>query len=237
MPFCEHSIALFIVSGFEAYPWALSLCGPVAGPSFTQDLLHFHGCNSFRQKQLWVRCVTGHGNPIPHLMSRLPAGVSLYNFPLPTIRNFIKSPFLWVLEASHLQGLWCILGGGGPLNLLFPKVACLYSFYWPSWLQFFSLNQQQIRFSFIPHCPPLHPHYIPNPSHLWLLSSLSHVGLSHPHLGTSRCWAFWNLWTVSWEFCVGFFHFLSFPFFFFWLISTYWWVHTMHVLLALSYLT
>jgi hypothetical protein len=38
------------------------------------------------------------------------------------------------------------------------------------------------------------------PPHLWLFSSLSQVGLRRPHLGTSACWAFWVLSTVSWVF-------------------------------------
>ena len=42
-----------------------------------------------------------------------------------------------------LPGLWCILKFSP--NLLFPKVACLHSFSWPSGLQFFSLIQYQIR--------------------------------------------------------------------------------------------
>jgi hypothetical protein len=44
--------------------------------------------------------------------------------------------------------------------------------------------------------PPLCPLSLPGPSlppHLWLLSSLSQVGLRHPHLGTSACWPFWVL--------------------------------------------
>ena len=48
------------------------------------------------------------------------------------------------------------------------------------------------------------PLSLPGPSlppHLWLLSSPSQVGLRHPHLGTSACWPFWVLWTVSWVFC------------------------------------
>jgi hypothetical protein len=38
-------------------------------------------------------------------------------------------------------------------------------------------------------------------------------------LGTSACWAFWILWTVSWVFCMNFF--FSYSFFLFWLMSTY----------------
>ena len=39
------------------------------------------------------------------------------------------------------------------------------------------------------------------PPHLWLLSSLSKVGLRHLHLGISAWWPFWVLRTVSWVFC------------------------------------
>jgi hypothetical protein len=39
-------------------------------------------------------------------------------------------------KVSHLPGLWCILGDS--LNLLFPEVASLHSFCWPSGLQSFS---------------------------------------------------------------------------------------------------
>ena len=51
---------------------------------------------------------------------------------------------LWVPRVSHLPDLWCILEG--PLNLLFPEIACFHSFCWPSGFQFFSLTQYQIRF-------------------------------------------------------------------------------------------
>jgi hypothetical protein len=75
---------------------------------------------------------------------------------------------------------------------------------------------------------------------LWLLSSLSQVGLRHPHLGTSACWPFWVLWTVSWVFLCLFVFVCLFAFVFVFstilsLVSTY---HAcMHVLLGLSYLT
>ena len=48
-----------IVSGLGTCPCAGSHFGPVAGPSFPQAPLHFHPCNSFRHKQLWVRGVIG----------------------------------------------------------------------------------------------------------------------------------------------------------------------------------
>jgi len=41
--------------------------GPVTGPSFPQAPLHFHPCNSFRWKQLWVRGVTVEWQPHPSL--------------------------------------------------------------------------------------------------------------------------------------------------------------------------
>jgi hypothetical protein len=56
--FCECFISSVIVSGHVTCPWTGSPFGPVAGPSFPQDPLHFHPCNSFRQEQLWVRVVT-----------------------------------------------------------------------------------------------------------------------------------------------------------------------------------
>jgi hypothetical protein len=47
-----------IVSGLGTSSWAGSHFGHVAGPSFPQDPLHFHPCNSFTQEQLLVRDVT-----------------------------------------------------------------------------------------------------------------------------------------------------------------------------------
>jgi hypothetical protein len=61
---------------------------------------------------------------------------------------------------------------------------------------------------------PLHLLSLSNPSlplHLWFLSSLSPVWLRCSHLGTSTCWTFWALWTVSWVLCT----------IFVWLLSTY----------------
>jgi hypothetical protein len=55
---CWVSIASGIVSGLGNSFWARSYFGPVAGPSFPQDPLHFHPCNSFRLEQLWVRVIT-----------------------------------------------------------------------------------------------------------------------------------------------------------------------------------
>jgi hypothetical protein len=43
---------------------------------------------------------------------------------------------------------------------------------------------------------------------LWLLSSLSQVGLRHPHLATSACCPFWILWTLSCVFSMGLFYFI-----------------------------
>ena len=67
IPFCEHSIASIIVSGFGTSPSAGSNYGPVAGPSFPQAHLHLHPCNSFRQEELWVREVTVGWQPHPSL--------------------------------------------------------------------------------------------------------------------------------------------------------------------------
>jgi hypothetical protein len=54
--------------------------GPVSGSSFPQVPLHFHPCNSFRQKQLWVRNVTVGWQPHSLLDVLFPAGGGLYNF-------------------------------------------------------------------------------------------------------------------------------------------------------------
>jgi hypothetical protein len=50
-----------------------------------------------------------------------------------------------------------------------------------------------------PPTPPVHfPSQVP-PSLLTCDCFLvSQLGLRHPHLGTSACWPFWVLWTVSW---------------------------------------
>jgi hypothetical protein len=153
------------------------------------------------------------GNPIPHLMSCFSAGGRLYKFPLPTVGHFIKGPSLWVMGVSHLPGLWYILGGSP--NLLFPEVACSHSFWWPSVLfPHPILDLVPLPTTALPPCPLSlqSPSFLP---HLWLLSSLSQVGLKRPHLGTSACWVFWILWTMSCVFCVFYFYL------FFWLISTY----------------
>jgi hypothetical protein len=55
----------------------------------------------------------------------------------------------------------------------------------------------------LPATSPSCPLSLPGPSllpHLWLLSSLSQMGLRHPYLGTSACWTFWVLWSLSWLF-------------------------------------
>ena len=51
------------MAGLGVSPWARSHFEPVAGPSFSQAPLHFHPCNSFRQKHLWVRVLTGGWQP------------------------------------------------------------------------------------------------------------------------------------------------------------------------------
>jgi hypothetical protein len=55
------------VAGLGISPWARSHFGPVAEPSFPQDSLHGHPCNSFRQKQLWARGMTVGWQPHPSL--------------------------------------------------------------------------------------------------------------------------------------------------------------------------
>ena len=103
-------------------------------------------------------------------MSCLPVGGGLYNFLLPSVWHFIKSPSLCVLGVSHLPNLWCVLGC--PSNLLFPEVVCFHSFCWPLGLQFFSLTQHQIRFPSPHQCtPPPCLLSLPSPN-LRLLSSL-----------------------------------------------------------------
>jgi len=51
------------------------------------------------------------------------------------------------------------------------------------------------------------------------------MGLKHPHLDLPSCWTSYSLWVVPWIFCT------------FWLIFTYHWVHAIHGLLGLGYLT
>jgi hypothetical protein len=56
-----------------------------------------------------------------------------------------------------------------------------------------------------PPTPQPHPLFLLGPflpPHLWLLSSLSQVGLSCPYLGTSAWWAFLILWSISCVFCI-----------------------------------
>jgi hypothetical protein len=96
------------VSGLGASPWAGAHFGPVTGLSFPQDPLHLHPRSSFRQDQLCVRDLTVDGNPIPHLMPGLSAGVRLYKFPFPNAQHFIWAPGFESQE-SYLPGLWYIL--------------------------------------------------------------------------------------------------------------------------------
>jgi hypothetical protein len=57
VPFCEHSLASVIVTGFRTSPWAGSHFRHITRPSFPQVSLYFDPCNSFKQEQLWVRVV------------------------------------------------------------------------------------------------------------------------------------------------------------------------------------
>jgi hypothetical protein len=93
---------------------------PVTEPSFPQDPLHFHACNSFRQKQLWVRGVTVVWQLHPSLDALYSCWRWALYVPLSTIWHFTKGPSKCILGVSHLSGLWCILGV--PLNLLFPEL-------------------------------------------------------------------------------------------------------------------
>jgi hypothetical protein len=129
-----------------------------------------------------------------------------------------------VVRISHLAGLRCILEG--LLNLLPPEVACFYPFCWPSGLHSFSLTQYLIRVPSSSTLSTFPPRSI-FPSTLVIAVSPSQVGLRLPHMGPSVCPSVWILWTVSWVFSI----------FFFLLISTYYWIHTLHVFLGLSYLT
>ena len=95
-------------------------------------------------------------------MSCPPAGGGISKFPLPTIQHFIKGPSLGVRIVFHLPDLWCILGVL-PTSL-FPEVACLHSFCWPSGLQSFSLTQYQIRFLSNPTVSHPNPHLHSLPS-------------------------------------------------------------------------
>jgi hypothetical protein len=72
-PFSEYSIASITGLGLRISAWAGFHFGPVTGPYFPQAPLHFHHCNSFKQKYLWVRVMMWDGNTIHHLMLCLPA--------------------------------------------------------------------------------------------------------------------------------------------------------------------
>ena len=217
--------SLRIVSGLGASTWAGSHFGPVPGPSFPQSPLHVHPCSSFRQEQLWVRVCLWDGNPIPHLMPCLLAGGRLYKFPLSTVG--ISSEVLpfesWKPLTSHVSGTFCKLPPQHPTS-------------WGCLLPFFSAGPQGFSPFLSPNNRPGSPS--PNPSShlstfspssfptpLWLLSSYS--GGTEPS-SPSACLTSWVLWTVSLVFCIS----LSFL-----LISTYYWLHTMCVILCLSYLT
>jgi hypothetical protein len=92
-------------------------------------------------------------------------------------------PFLWVLHSisnNSVRPPRSLVHSGGSPNLLFPEVACFHSFCWSSRLQSFSLHNNK---SGSPLLSTSHPStFFPDPSlppHLWLLSSLSQVGLIH----------------------------------------------------------
>ena len=72
--FGECSIASVIVSGLGTSPSAWSHFGPVTGPLFSQDLLHFCPHSSFRLKQIWVRVLTVGWQSYPSVDSWLSAG-------------------------------------------------------------------------------------------------------------------------------------------------------------------
>ena len=155
-------------------------------------------------------------------------------FPLPTVRHFIKGPSLWVLVISHFPSLWCILGvgWGGPPNLLFPEVACLHSFCWPSNLQSFSLTQYQIRFPSTSHCPPTLstlPLKLLPPSPLVIVCFL---------LSPKWEWGIftWSLQLVEpFEFC-GLVLCILFRVFFFFLFLSFWLISSFFFLLRFIYL-
>jgi hypothetical protein len=139
-----------------------------------------------------------------------------YKFPLPKVWHSIWCPYLWVLRASYLPGLWYILEGTPPPHLV-PLNFSLFSFFLPT-LKNFSPFLLPNTGTCSPLCTPtLPPTPFPSrslPSHLWLFSSPSQMGLRHPHLGPSACWALWVLWAVSCVFCMDF---VVFVFVFVWL--------------------
>jgi hypothetical protein len=141
------------------------------------------------------------GNPIPHLMSCLPAGGGLYKFPLPTSISSKIPPFeFWESLTSQISDAFWRSPTQPALSW-----GCLFSFFLLALrasVLFPHSIPDQVPFSpLIPTSPdPVHfPSQVP-PS----LSSLSQVGLSHPHLVTPACWSFWVLWTISWIFCTLF---------------------------------
>ena len=141
--------------------------------------------------------------------------------------DFISSLSLLLGLSSKVPPFECLtsqvsgalLGGGrGCPN---PPISwgCLFTLFCRlSGLQSFSLPQYQTRFP-SHHTPTHFPSLSP---HLWLLSSLSQVGLRRLHLGTSVCWSFWVLWIVSCVVCTLFCL----------MISSHYWVHTIHILLV-----
>jgi hypothetical protein len=113
-----------------------------------------------------------------------------------------------LIPESLLPPMSLVHSGGSPQ----PPISwgCLFPF-------FLLALRDSVLFSHpIPDQVPLSPHSWFNfppgsltPSPLWMHLSLSQVGLRCSHLGTSACWRFWVLWTVSWEYSsVLFFFFL-----------------------------
>jgi hypothetical protein len=162
-------------------------------------------------------------NPIPHLMSCLPAGGGLYNFPLPTVRNFIKGPSLWILVISHFPSLWCILGvcvGCPPTSYFLRLPVYIHSAGPQLFSPFLSPNSR----SGSP-LPPTVPQPCPLslsscslPPHLWLIAFFSlPSGNEASSLGHFSLLSLLN--SVDCVLCILYRFF--FLFLFFWLISSY----------------
>jgi hypothetical protein len=111
------------------------------------------------------------GNPIPHMMSCLPVGGGLYNFPFLSVRHFLKGHSL-PLSSGSLSPPWSLVYArrSPPPNLLFPEVACLHALCRAS---VFSPHPIPDQVPFSPlQCLPTPSTFPPKslPPHLWLLS-------------------------------------------------------------------
>ena len=119
--FCGLSIASVIVSGLGASPYAGSQFGPVAGPLFCQDLLHFCLFSSFRQRQFWVRVFDCGWQPHPSLDVLSFCWRWALQVPSPHCRAFH-------LSSESLSPPKSLVHCRGSSHLRPPEIACFHSF-------------------------------------------------------------------------------------------------------------